>query len=201
MLGKTGIDGKSAPILLALLLSLQCTRIVECFAPRTSKNVRAQRQSSLQRPISLYQSNGQVDVSDLGLTMDDLNAPLPAELLRGIATSGYESTSRIPSVQDDACMWTEEESSIKATLAIPGLRGQPPAALSVEFATNTVSVFAFGQIVWSAILRGDVKPETLKIETFDGPDLVPVIELEIEKATTEERWGGFILQIGENSIL
>ena len=189
------MDGKSAAILLAFLFSLQCTSVVDCFAPHATSSLQ------LQRPVSLFQSNRQIDVSDLGLTMDDLDAPLPAELLQGIATSGYESTSRIPSVQDDGCMWTEEESSIKVTLAIPGLRGQPQAALSVEFATNTVSVFAFSQIVWSAILRGNVKPNSLKFETFDGPDMVPVIELEVEKASTEERWGGFILQIGENSIL
>ena len=45
----------------------------------------------------------EIDVSDLGLTMDDLNAPLPKDLFQVIETSGYESTSRIPSVDDDAC--------------------------------------------------------------------------------------------------
>lgn len=98
-------------------------------------------------------------------------------------------------------MWTEEESRLKVMLAIPGLRGQPVALLAVEFATNTVGVLAFGHIVWSAILRGDVEPGSVKFEAMDGADMVPVIELEVQKRDPTKRWGGFILQIGENSIL
>ena len=48
-----------------------------------------------------------IDVSDLNLTMDDLNKPLPIELLMGIERSGYQSTSRIPSVEDNGCYWVE----------------------------------------------------------------------------------------------
>ena len=36
-----------------------------------------------------------VDVSHLGLTMDDLNKPLPPELLQSLRSTGYESTNRL----------------------------------------------------------------------------------------------------------
>mmetsp|Transcript_8910 Transcript_8910/g.21209 ORF Transcript_8910/g.21209 Transcript_8910/m.21209 type:complete len:182 (+) Transcript_8910:67-612(+) len=143
----------------------------------------------------------QIDVSDLGLTMDDLNAPLPSDFLEAVETSGYDSTSRLPDVNDDACFWTETENKMEATLAIPGLRGQPAMGLSVLTASNTVSVSAFGRIVWSCILRGKVKPETAKFETDEGSDMIPIVRFEAEKADYGERWGGFILQIGEDSIL
>lgn len=143
----------------------------------------------------------QIDVSDLGLTMDDMNAPLPSNFLQAVETSGYESTSRLPDVNDDACYWTETDSSMKATLAIPGLRGQPAMCLSVLTATNTVSVTAFGRVVWSCILRGRVKPETAKFESEEGSNMIPIVRFEAKKEDYGERWGGFILQIGEDSIL
>ena len=39
--------------------------------------------------------------------------------------------------------------------------------------------------------------------TEDGADGVPIIQLNIKKRDTDaaSRWGGFILQIGEDSIL
>jgi len=133
--------------------------------------------------------------------MEDLNQPLPSELLQGIETTGYDSTSRIPDVRDNGCMWKEQPEKMEVTLAIPGLRGQPSLCLSVLTATNTLSITAFGQIVWSCILRGQVKPETAVFEAKDGTDMVPTIVFEVQKAKADERWGGFILQIGEDSIL
>lgn len=158
---------------------------------------------SAERTACKLSSPKEVDVSDLDLKLDDLNAPLPSEIFQGISVSGYQSTSRIPSVQDDACMWTEDANQIQATLAIPGLRGQPPAALSVLFASNTCTVSAFGYAVWSCILRGDVTPESASYNVRDGPDMVPIIELQVDKVktTNEKLWGGFILQVGEDSIL
>jgi hypothetical protein len=145
--------------------------------------------------------NQQIDVSDLGLTMDDFKAPLPNELLEGVESSGYDSTSRLEDVQDDACSWTETPEKIKAILTIPGLRGQPAMCLSVLTATNTVSITAFGYVVWSCILKGYVKPETAVFETEEGSDRIPVVTFEVEKADAGKRWDGFILGIGEDSIL
>lgn len=151
--------------------------------------------------IASSSNPNEIDVSDLGLTMEDLNEPLPSELLRGIETTGYESTSRIESVQDRGCVWTETPEKMKIALAIPGLRGQPSMCLSVLTATNTLSVTAFGQVVWSCILRGYIKPETATFEAKDGDDMVPTINFEVDKVESNDRWGGFILQIGEDSIL
>ena len=159
-----------------------------------------QRQSSESSTIATTE----IDVSDLGLTMDDLNAPLPKDLFQVIETSGYESTSRIPSVYDDACFWTETPTDVSVRLALPGLRGQPPMALSVLTSRNTISVAVFGRIVWSAILRGETLPETATFETREGVDFVPVIEYTVHKAdvaNSQRRWDGFILQVGEDSLL
>eukprot|EP00522_Entomoneis_paludosa_P010859 CAMPEP_0172457138 /NCGR_PEP_ID=MMETSP1065-20121228/20205_1 /TAXON_ID=265537 /ORGANISM="Amphiprora paludosa, Strain CCMP125" /LENGTH=185 /DNA_ID=CAMNT_0013210671 /DNA_START=100 /DNA_END=657 /DNA_ORIENTATION=+ len=185
------MNSTNLTILVAVLAALGCPN-ADAFTvvpPSSSKSV------------SLKSAKNEVDVSDLGLTMEDLEAPLPAEFWQGVETSGYESSSRITGVQDDACFWTENQTGLKATLAIPGLRGQPAQALSVETASNTVSITAFGMVVWSCLLRGEVKPETAVFEANDGPDMVPVVECSVEKADTTERWGGFIEQIGENSIL
>ena len=37
--------------------------------------------------------------------------------------------------------------------------------------------------------------------TLEGQDGVPIIQLSVGKRDIDERWGGFILQIGEDSIL
>lgn len=110
------------------------------------KNVAHRRRGQITFLRESESSSQQIDVSDLGLTMDDLNAPLPEGFLEGVELSGYESTSRISTVQDDACMWTETPDKIKATLSIPGLRGQPSMCLSVLTASNTVSITAFGRV-------------------------------------------------------
>ena len=142
-----------------------------------------------------------VDVSDLGVTMDELNAPLPEGFWDTMETSGYESTSRIPSVDDQACFWTETEDSLSVVLNIPGLRGQPPACLAPITADNTLTLTAFGYVVWSCVMRGTVQPDTVQFTARDGPDMVPVIEYTVQKTAGSARWGGFIEQIGENSIL
>lgn len=102
---------------------------------------------------ALLSSDGGIDVSDLGLTMEDLDAPLPDKMFQ-VTTSGTESTSRIPNVQDDGCVWEEGLDTMDVTLSIPGLRGQPPAALSLDITKNTSTITAFGMAVWSCILRG-----------------------------------------------
>jgi len=149
----------------------------------------------------LHASKNEINVADLGLTMEDLEAPLPSELLQGIATSGYESTSRIPSVEDNGCQWTEFDNDFDVTLKIPGLRGQPAACLAVVFATTSCTISAFGRPVWSCILKGTVDPDSANFMTEDGPDMIPVVQLSVQKKATTERWGGFIEQIGEDSLL
>jgi hypothetical protein len=172
----------------------------------TTNNVVIESKKSFYTNLALSSSSSNndegIDVSDLGLTMDDLNAPLPSELLGGIQTTGYQSTSRISN--DDACMWTESPTTMKVVLTIPGLRGQPAMCLSTLTSINTLSITAFGRVVWSCILREEVQPDTATFEAKEASSsssMIPVVEYEVNKAEPGKRWGGFILQIGEDSIL
>lgn len=153
---------------------------------------------------ALQQSSpkNEVDVSDLGLTMKDFETPLPKEFLSDALTlSGYQSTSRITETDDKGCNWVETADEMDVTLQIPGLRGQPAASLSVMFSTTTVSITAFGMVVWSAIQMGYSDPDDCSFITEDGEGMVPVVHMTIKKRDVGERWGGFILQVGEDSIL
>lgn len=141
-----------------------------------------------------------IDVSDLGLTLADLEKKIPIHDF-SLESSGYQSTSRIPDVNDDGCYWVENAEDLDVTLRIPGLRGQPAEALSVLFSTTTTSITAFGRIVWSAIQMGISDTDDCTFLSMDGEDGVPVIQLNVRKRDLDERWGGFILQVGEDSIL
>ena len=180
------------------LLTLVTITIITAQAFALVQSPIASPLSSRRRNTLLY--DGSIDVSDLGLTLKDLEAPLPQELF-AITTSGTESTSRLPFVDDDGCIWEESVDTMDVTLSIPGLRGQPPAALSLDITKNTATITAFGMAVWSCILRGECDPTTVSFSTSDGNDMVPLIEVSVKKSKSGERWGGFIAQIGEDSIL
>ncbi len=176
-----------------------CSPPSHVFPLHESNNKEANTISS---DSSSNNSNGvvSIDVSDLGITMSDLDKKIPIHNF-SFESSGYQSTSRIPDVNDDGCYWVENPEDIDVTLRIPGLRGQPAEALSVLFSTTTVSVAAFGRIVWSAIQMGISDIDDCMFLTEDGSDGVPVIQLSVKKRDVDERWGGFILQVGEDSIL
>lgn len=139
-----------------------------------------------------------IDVSDLNITLADLDNPLPPT--SSLSSSGYQSTSRIPSVQDEGCFYDENTSEIDVTLKIPGLRGQPSAAISVLFSSTTISVSVFGRIVWSCIQKGISNPAECVFLTEDGEGMIPIIQMNIKKRDAG-LWEGFILQIGEDSLL
>jgi len=139
-----------------------------------------------------------IDVSDLNLTLADMDKPLPPTAT--LSSSGYQSTSRIPTIQDEGCFYEETLQDMDVTLKIPGLRGQPSAAVSVLFSTTTISVSVFGRIVWSCIQKGISKPEESMFYTEDGEGMIPVIQINVRKRDAG-LWEGFILQIGEDSIL
>ena len=141
-----------------------------------------------------------IDVSDLGLTIADLEKKIPIHNF-SLESSGYQSTSRLPDVDDEGCYWVENPEDLDITLRIPGLRGQPAEALSVLFSTTTTSITAFGRIVWSTIQMGISNTDDCTFMTLDGEDGVPIVQLNIRKRDLDERWGGFILQVGEDSIL
>ena len=160
----------------------------------------AQARCSMTTTFAEGGTGGGIDVSDLGLTMDDLNAPLPEEAFQ-LTKSGTQSTSRVPGVDDDGCVWEETAEDMEVTLSIPGLRGQPPAALALDITKNTATITAFGYAVWSCILRGNCDPDTVSFSATDGADMVPLVTISVKKADPSERWDGFILQCGEDSIL
>jgi hypothetical protein len=180
--------------------------------PANSVGVAFRQSGSTQKPSFLLHSsspgasdsnvnvNANVDVSDLGLTMDDFNAPFPPELLEGLTSTGYESTNKVATVDDEGCEWTESSEACSVQLLIPGLRGQPAAAVAVLFSTTTLSVSVFGRVVWSMILRGSINPARSSFEVENGADMIPVIRLQVRKQEAA-LWGGFILQIGEDSLL
>jgi hypothetical protein len=141
-----------------------------------------------------------IDVSDLGLTIADLEKKIPTHNF-SLESSGYQSTSRLPDVDDEGCYWVENAEDIDVTLRIPGLRGQPAEALNVLFSTTTTSITAFGRIVWSTIQMGISDTSDCTFLTMDGEDGVPIVQLNVRKRDLDERWGGFILQVGEDSIL
>mmetsp|Transcript_14336 Transcript_14336/g.17285 ORF Transcript_14336/g.17285 Transcript_14336/m.17285 type:complete len:198 (+) Transcript_14336:39-632(+) len=143
----------------------------------------------------------QFDVSDLGLTMEDLNAPLPKELLQGITSSGYESTTLVEDSGDRGCEWEENADTVDVTLKIPTLRGQPAACLACEVTETTATITAFGYAVWSCVLRGQAVAGSFDFKAEEGDDMTPAMALSVKKADPNERWGGFIAQVGENSIV
>ena len=151
-------------------------------------------------PTSDIQS---IDVSDLGLTLDDFDVTFPKSSDGGIqiTTSGYESTSMIPSVDDNGLSWEEDSNIVGVQLSIPGLRGQPIAAMDVAITSNTCTVTVFGYAVWSCLLKGECVPESSSFQIEDGKDMLPLITVSVEKKNKEKRWDGFILSIGEDSIL
>lgn len=143
-----------------------------------------------------------IDVSDLGLTLDDFDVKFPTAGEGGfqITASGYESTSRIPSDDNKGLLWEEDSNAIGVNLSIPGLRGQPVAAMDVAITSNTCTVTVFGYAVWSCIFKGVCLPESSSFQIGDGNDMTPLITLSIDKKTTD-RWDGIIASIGEDSIL
>ena len=183
-----------------IILLLSDVVVVNAWMTTTTTTT-SQAQAQSRRLGLNGNADNSVDVSDLGLTMEDLEAPLPAELLQGMTASGYQSTSRIPSVNDDGCQWTERADGIDAILRIPGLRGQPSACLSVIFSTTTATVAAFGRPVWSCVLQGQIQPDASTFSVEDGEDMIPTIRVSVAKADNSQPWRALYDQVGEDSLI
>ena len=188
-----------------LISSLQFGSIIAFVAP-VSKHGNIQTNTAHRSSADDNAPATSIDVSDLGLTMEDLEKPIPSELFGDfkVMTSGYESTSRIESVNDEGCLWEESSDALAVTLSIEGLRGQPVAAMSVAVSETSCTISVFGFAVWSCILKGKCVPESATYQIQDGYDKTPLITLSVVKkkeSANDERWGGFIEQIGEDSIL
>ncbi|KAJ1623618.1 hypothetical protein T492DRAFT_912459 [Pavlovales sp. CCMP2436] len=153
-------------------------------------------------PRAALRCAGSIDVSDLGLTMADLERDLPPSVGGGssLVTSGVESSSGLAPRRDEGIAWKETYDLMECTLTIPGLRGQPTQAMLLEMSETTATVTVFGRIIWTCILRGDVDP-TSAVSSVRMDGMQPVIELSVHKASPEPRWNGFLDSIGVDSIL
>lgn len=183
------------------------------YSKNSSYCKQSTRTTNTASTLLFINNNKIIDVSELNLTMEDLQKPLPQSILSTIERSGYQSTSRISTIDDNGCYWIENNNIMNdddddgsfgimdVTLSIPGLRGQPPEAISVLFSTSTISVTVFGRVVWSCIQRGYSIPDECAFMVHEGKDMVPMIQLSVQKEKVDDVWGGFILQVGEDSIL
>ena len=180
------------------LVAALLTSLTSAFSTLTNKNILPS--SSLFASDTTEDGVVSIDVSDLGLTMSDLEKEIPIHNF-SVESSGYQSTSRVPDVDDQGCYWVENAEDLDVTLRIPGLVGQPAEAISVLFSTTTISVSVFGRIVWSAIQMGISDIDDCSFLTDEDEYGKPIIQLNVKKRDLDERWGGFILQIGEDSIL
>jgi hypothetical protein len=185
-----------------LSLALQCNGMAVAHLPSTApSSATPMGRLTPSSPAVCSRVRMAVDVSDLGLTMEDLNEPLPDEITGEVSSRGYERTSRLPDSLDRGIQWYETADRIDATLNIPGLRGQPAAALTVELTATTATVTAFGMPVWSCILRGEVgSGSTPRVEVREEEGM-PMLAISVSKQPGASRWGGFARSIGEDSIL
>jgi len=201
---KTTLLSSKMKVLAPLLFLFAAADSAVGFTSISSPSISQRRAASLLRSGNDESESSRgvvsVDVSDLGLTIADLDKKIPIHNF-SVESSGYQSTSRLPDVDDSGCYWVENPEDLDVTLCIPGLRGQPAEALSVLFSTTTTSITAFGRIVWSTIQMGISDTDDCTFLTLDGEDGVPIVQLNIRKRDLDERWGGFILQVGEDSIL
>ncbi|KAJ1457450.1 hypothetical protein M885DRAFT_514999 [Pelagophyceae sp. CCMP2097] len=142
-----------------------------------------------------------VDVSEYGLTLEDLQTPIPQEALDLLAT-GYDSTTRTESSlgSQGVAAWTETADEIEAVMTISGLRGQPIAALTVEATETSLYITGWGRLLWGCALKGVIDLPTLSFDIIDGPGMIPEISVKAKKLGPA-RWGGFIDSIGEESLI
>lgn len=185
-----------------LLVAIVLIATADALSPlRASASLRASTSlqvASLRAGTRLQASSDSVDVSDLEVLIEDLDKPLE-ELT--VETRGVDHTQK-DGIQDDGCAWTEKAKSVDVVLRIPGLRGQPSGALAVDVTPTSCTVTAFGVAVWSCLLKGKADPAFVFVEISDGAEAIPTIELSVGKAVgASGRWGGFIDEIGEDSIL
>jgi hypothetical protein len=159
----------------------------------------AHRRPAVQRVAALC--DVQVSVADLGLTVGDLTEPLPAGADVTVVTRGVESSSGLPVKVDEGVSWQESFDAVTVTLEIPGLRGQPAAAMAVELTESTATITVFGRTIWSCVLRGeiDLLGSEGKVARVEG--MQPIIEIVARKVSPEPRWNGFIASIGVDSVL
>lgn len=127
-----------------------------------------------------------------------------------LETCGVESTTRLLGSLDQGCEWMETADTVTVRLQLAGLRGQPAGALAVHLASSrdaerrgmgTAAVVAFGQVVWSCVLRGAIVVDACSAHAEDGEHMLPVLCVTVKKLRQAPRWGGFIDEIEFNTLM
>lgn len=164
--------------------------IVEAFVPINVVHTSSNTFNRLKKLCNNKPANS-VDVSDLNVTLSDLEKPLDDVELEfessGTSERGYYS-------------WIESLKHIEVSFSHPGIRGQPKDAILAELTSSTFTISIFGYVTYSAVLEGPIIPEESKIEVSDGNDNIPKIFLDVTKARPG-RWNGFIREVGANGLL
>lgn len=123
--------------------------------------------------------------------------------------NGTQSTTRVDAL-NEGCAWVEDAETLTAEVRIPGLRGQPAGCLAAHVATSrdaerrglgTVSVMAFGRVVWGCVLRGAIVPDMSSVEAEDGALMMPTLLISVRKLPGSSRWNGFIGEIDGDCLL
>ena len=131
-----------------------------------------------------------VDVSDLNLTMNDLERPLDWASMETIGSS----SSR------DYYKWKETKTDMFIIFKHPGTRGQPAAAIDVKLTATTLTVTIFGYAVWSGILQNQIDVSRSTFEAIEGQNYQPIINIRLCKSV-DILWNEFISSVGVDSVL
>ena len=133
----------------------------------------------------------------------------PTQASAAGTVSGTQSTTRNDAL-NEGCSWVEDETMLIAELRIPGLRGQPAGCLAAPLATSrdaerrslgTLTVMAFGRVVWACVLAGAIVPDMSSVDAEDGDQMMPVLLISVRKLPGSSRWDGFIGEVDSDCLL
>ena len=152
----------------------------------------------LQPPPKNSAEEWNIDVSDLGITIEDLDQPIK-EIF---AESGGSS-------QRGYYAWRESTDKMSVRWRHPGTSGQPHSAVRVDFTETTIAVFIFNYNVWTGMSKGCLDPSKCSYTTEEPPQdglPIPVVTMNIVKAEgSRERWNEVLVEgidgVAPNSML
>ena len=183
-------------LLLLLLLLPSCDAWIPLPRGKQSRYIRrdtSRSQTGENSPPSNKKVTS-VDVSDLGISMDQLYDPLDAMSVESRGSSKHFS-------------WWEQADAVYVSMKHEGMRGQPAGAIDIQFTDTTVTVTIFGYIVWSGLLAGVADATKCEFEAKDDlNDNIPSISMKLAKRIDmvnggTNRWDNFITDLGQDSIL
>jgi hypothetical protein len=185
-------------IALAALLPI-CNAFL--FARSARSITHGLRRVSLQgmlQPTDLGEEDGKqkpptsVDVSDLGITVTDLNKPMEIQTeSSGVGARGYYS-------------WVEGNEFINVDFQHPGTAGQPAGSMRVDFTETTVGICVFGYAVWMAIPSGRLVPEQCSFTVEEAPvgqNRVPIVKMRMLKSWESQGHWSEAFDVSPNSML